>query len=311
MFAKPADLRSLMPPQPLPVTPSYRHARTCSGHLPPPLPLLHAHIPFRPVSGAPAGPAVSLSLSPDPLFVTPASEPGSIPDSRHRRSRWRAGSTAETAARTKAGPRIKSGATVGGYAPISGIVLEPGSKSAQKSGEDGDGRPLAVGRPVNQGGYLLSIAELETISVAGGVDEVDVVKVKPDQRVRIGGDAFPDLVFQGRIARVSPQSRSKGRSRVPIFDVTAVIDRLTDEHLAQLRLGMSANVTIVVRDEPDALLVPLAAVKGSPGNYRVRVMDKEGGAPREVRVQAGETTLYEVEIVGGLKAGDEVIVAGS
>ncbi len=197
------------------------------------------------------------------------------------------------------------------YAPISGIVLEPGSKSAQKSGEDGDGRPLAVGRPVNQGGYLLSIAELETISVAGGVDEVDVVKVKPDQRVRIGGDAFPDLVFQGRIARVSPQSRSKGRSRVPIFDVTAVIDRLTDEHLAQLRLGMSANVTIVVRDEPDALLVPLAAVKGSPGNYRVRVVDKEGGAPREVRVQAGETTLYEVEIVGGLKAGDEVIVAGS
>ena len=116
MFAKPADLRSLMPPRPLPATSSYRHARTCSGHLPPPLPLLHAHIPFRPVSGAPAGPAVSLSLSPDPLFVTPASEPGPIPDSRHRRRRWRAGSTAETAARTKAGPRIKSGATVGGYA---------------------------------------------------------------------------------------------------------------------------------------------------------------------------------------------------
>ena len=39
--------------------------------------------------------------------------------------------------------------------------------------------------------------------------------------------------------------------------------------------------------------------------------DKDGGAPRTVRVEAGETTLYEVEVLGGLKAGDEVIVSGS
>ena len=162
---------------------------------------------------------------------------------------------------------------------------------------------------MSQGGYLLSIANLDGLAVAGGIDEVDVVKVKAGQRVRVAGDAFPGLVFEGRIARVSPQSRSKGR--VPMFDVTAAIDRLADEHLAQLRLGMSASVTVVVRDEPSALLVPLAAVQGGPGNYRVRLKDKDGGAPRTVRVQAGETTVYEVEILSGLKAGDEVIVAGS
>ncbi len=39
-------------------------------------------------------------------FVTPASEPGSIPDSGHRRSRRRTSSTAEAAVRTEAGPRI-------------------------------------------------------------------------------------------------------------------------------------------------------------------------------------------------------------
>ncbi|MYE03246.1 MAG: PAS domain S-box protein [Alphaproteobacteria bacterium] len=196
-------------------------------------------------------------------------------------------------------------------APVPGIVLEPGSKSGRRSGEDSEGRPVTEGRLVSQGGYLLSIADLGGLTVAGGIDEVDVVKVHAGQRVRIAGDAFPGLVFEGRIARVAPQSRSKGNARVPVFDVTAAIDRLTEEHLAQLRLGMSANVTIVVRDEPSALLVPLAAVQGGPGNYRVRLKDKDGGAPRTVRVKAGETTLYEVEIVGGLKAGDEVIVSGS
>ncbi|MDE0410549.1 MAG: efflux RND transporter periplasmic adaptor subunit, partial [Alphaproteobacteria bacterium] len=194
-------------------------------------------------------------------------------------------------------------------APVPGIVLEPGSKSGRRAGEDTEGRPLAPGRLVSQGGYLLSIADLGGLTVAGGIDEVDIVKVKAGQRVRIAGDAFPDLVFEGRIARVSPQSRSKGR--VPMFDVTAAIDGLTGEDLAQLRLGMSASVTIVVRDEPSALLVPLAAVQGSPGNYRVRLKDKDGGAPRTVRVKAGETTTYEVEVLSGLKAGDEVIVSGS
>ena len=58
----------------------------------------------------PAAPAVT----PATPFVTPAPEPGSIYGSRRNRSRWRTGSTAETAARTEAGPRIKSGATVGG-----------------------------------------------------------------------------------------------------------------------------------------------------------------------------------------------------
>ena len=197
------------------------------------------------------------------------------------------------------------------HAPVSGIILEPGSDSGRKSGEDDDGSLLAAGRLVSEGGYLLSIADLEGLSVAGGIDEVDVVKVRRDQPVKIRGDAFPGLEFEGRIARVSLQSRAKANARVPIFDVTAVIDDLADEHRAQLRLGMSASVTVVVRDEPAALLVPLAAVQGSPGNYRVRLKDKDGGAPREVRVQAGETTLYEVEILGGLKAGDEVIVSGT
>ena len=177
-------------------------------------------------------------------------------------------------------------------------------------GSGGDGAPLAAGRSVGEGGYLLSIADLGGVSVVGGIDEVDVAKVKPGQRVRIGGDAFPDLVFDGRIARVSPQSRAKAGARVPMFDVTAAVDRLSDEHLARLRLGMSANVTVVTRDEPAALLVPVAAVRGGAGHYRVRVKDKDGGAPRDVPVEVGQTTVHEVEILAGLKAGDEVIVSG-
>ena len=172
-------------------------------------------------------------------------------------------------------------------APISGVVLQPGGNRGRGSG--GDGAPLAAGRQVGEGGYLLSIADLGGVSVVGGIDEVDVAKVKPDQRVRITGDAFPRPGVRGTDrAGLAAVQGGKASARVPMFDVTAAVDDLTDEDLAQLRLGMSANVTVVTRDEPAALLVPVAAVRGGAGHYRVRVKDKDGGVPRDVPVEVGE-----------------------
>ena len=195
-------------------------------------------------------------------------------------------------------------------APVSGIVLEPGAGGGQGAGEEGSSEPLAVGRSVSEGGYLLSVGDLEGLAVAGRIDEVDVVKVRPGQRVGISGDAFPDLDLEGEIARISPQSERGGSGRVPTFGVTATIDHLADAHRERLRLGMSANVVIVVRDEPAALLVPLAAVRGEPGKNWLRVRSKEGGTVRRVPVEVGATTLNEAEIVRGLEAGDEVVVSG-
>ena len=206
------------------------------------------------------------------------------------------------AARMQALERTLESVTI--PAPVSGIVLPPVA-----GGRKGGSEPLAAGGSVNEGGYLLSLGDLEGLAVAGRIDEVDVVKVRPGQRVRISGDAFPDLDLEGEIARVSPQSQRGGANQVPTFGVTATIDRLADAHRERLRLGMSANVVIVVRDEPAALLVPLAAVHGEPGKSWVRVRSKEDGTVRRVPVEVGATTLNEAEIVRGLEAGDEVIVS--
>ena len=39
--------------------------------------------------------------------------------------------------------------------------------------------------------------------------------------------------------------------------------------------------------------------------------DKDGGEPRTVPVEVGQTTVHEVEITSGLKPGDKVVVSGS
>ena len=156
-------------------------------------------------------------------------------------------------------------------APVSGVVLQ--TRDRQGRVREGEGEPLKLspGWPVSEGAFLVAIGDLDGLSVTGRIDEVDVVKVRPGQPVRISGDAFPGLELRGSIGQISAESRTTGSSRVPTFDVTADVEPPGDKDLDRLRLGMTANVTVVVREEPAALLVPIVAVHGRTGAFWVNV----------------------------------------
>ena len=194
-------------------------------------------------------------------------------------------------------------------APVSGVVLQTRDRQGRvRAG--GEPLKLSTGRPVNEGGFLVAIGDLGGLSVTGRIDEVDVVKVRQGQPVRISGDAFPGLELRGSIAQLSAESRTTGGSRVPTFDVTADVEPPGEEDLDRLRLGMTANVTVVVREEPAALLVPIVAVHGRTGAFWVNVWDAENETSRQVPVEVGATTRHWAEIVRGIELGDEVIVSG-
>jgi macrolide-specific efflux system membrane fusion protein len=71
---------------------------------------------------------------------------------------------------------------------------------------------------------------------------------------------------------------------------------------------MSAKVEVrLVKTE--AITLPIAAVfkKGEAANY-VRIRDPKTKAIKEVQVKTGNTTQTDVEILSGLKPGDEVVI---
>ena len=189
-------------------------------------------------------------------------------------------------------------------APIAGVVLQP---RAQDGGRED--RTLVEGQTVSQGESLLAIGDVDGLSVNAWVDEVDIAKISVAQSVRIRGDAFPDLTLKGVITHVSRQARTDSLGQTPAFQVIAAVEDLAAAERAQLRLGMSATIEIVVVDKPNALLVPLSAVEvGSDGAW-LRVRDPVSGVVKRRRVEPGATTLTKVEVVRGLAPGDEVIAA--
>ena len=188
-------------------------------------------------------------------------------------------------------------------APVAGVVLRP--RVGEPSGQDE--KLVAEGQPVSQGEHLLTIGDLDGFSLVARVDEVDIAKVRPGLRARITGDAFPGLELAGTISRVSSEAdRGPGSGALPSFEIAVAIDDLDAAGRERLRLGMSADIAVVVHDKPDALLVPIGAVRTQGGRSRLRVAD--GGTVRDVVVETGMTTVRAVEVVAGIEAGDVVVL---
>ena len=195
-------------------------------------------------------------------------------------------------------------------APITGVILLPSSEGGR--GPDSGSELIVSGRSVTQGERLLSIGDIDGLSVTGKVDEVDIAKIRLAQKVRVSGDAFHELDLHGTVAYVSPQAAQSRSTRTPpSFEITVALEDLTDAQRERLRLGMSATLEVVIYDKPDALLVPIGAVQIRGDETWLRVRDKSTGEVRRVRVEAGLTTLDAVEIVRGVRIGEEVVLSGT
>ena len=188
-------------------------------------------------------------------------------------------------------------------APVAGVVLRLGSGPMRR------GEPLSEGTSIEAGQHLVTIGDMAGVTVSGRVDEVDVRRLAAGGAVRISGPAFPGIVLEGQVTRVSSQAfRPAGRTSVPTFGITAAVERLNAEQRKGMRLGMSADLEIVVYENDAALVVPVRAVDLSQGSPRVRVHDPATGNERVVQVATGITTVGAVEIVSGLTSGDRVVV---
>ena len=190
------------------------------------------------------------------------------------------------------------------HAPVAGVTLRP---PATGSG----GGPLLKGASVAQGQLLLTVAEVQALSVSVLVDEVEIATIRPGQPVAVTADALPGVELAGSIASVAAQaSNADGPPGQPaLFPVVAALDDDIDPELRRnLRLGMSVDVRVVTADRDDALIVPIGAVRMGGQGPSVRVRSPGTGELSTVPVEIGRTTPNGVEIVAGIKPGDELLL---
>lgn len=139
------------------------------------------------------------------------------------------------------------------------------------------------------------------------VDELDISKIKLGQKAEITVEALANEVFEGTVSKISEKANIQ--NGVSTYDVTVTIP-----NGETIKVGMTADVEILVDSKKNTLLVPVEAILERNGSSIVMVPagtseGKEGG-PKPVRVRTGLKNERYVEIIEGLVEGDKVILSG-
>ena len=180
--------------------------------------------------------------------------------------------------------------------PISGTVtqrldvVKVGNTVTTPSGGglEGDDRTLFV------------IEDLNSLIIRVNVPERELAKLQVGQVAELGFDAVPGRTFAGRIALISPY--------VDAATATFGVRIRVTETGGLLRPGMFARVAIVYERKPDALQIPRTALLDGDGPPKVFVV--HDGKAAERAVSLGLSNGAMIEVVEGLKDGEQVVVVG-
>jgi len=161
------------------------------------------------------------------------------------------------------------------------------------------------GEFASAGGKLVTIADTSTVIVKAPFSDTAVAELKT-------GDAATVLPTDTSAEEMHGQVTLLGRSSDPTNRTVEVWVTLGNED-GKLRANGAAQVTIAANSKNDAVIVPTSAVTLETSNAdegTVMVVDNQNVA-HETKVKIGIRTPDKIEIVEGLKGGENVVVEGN
>jgi len=206
--------------------------------------------------------------------------------------------------------------------------------------------PVRVGETVVPGiqnspsSLIMTIADMSLITAEVKVDETDIVNVKLDQTADITIDAIPNRTFKGTVIEMGNTAilRSTGLaasqsaiSSQEAKDFKVVI--ALDSPPGEIRPGLSCTAKITTATRKGVLSIPIqaltvrqrgdleplpkggvqAASKPDPAAEKARKEELQGVFVASAekasfrKVETGITGATDIEVLGGLKDGEEII----
>jgi HlyD family secretion protein len=220
------------------------------------------------------------------------------------------------------------------YAPLDGVVTNLPVRS---------GETVVPGLQNQNGTIIMTIADMSLITAEVKVDETDIVNVKLGQTVDVTIDAIPNKTFKGHVTEIGNTAilRSSGMAasqsaissqEAKDFKVVVALDNPPDE----IRPGLSCTAKITTATRQNVLTIPIqaltvrqkgdleapakpgtvqatAATKSDPVAEKAKKEELQGvfvinGEKAQFReVKTGITGATDIEVLSGLKDGDEIV----
>jgi HlyD family secretion protein len=163
-------------------------------------------------------------------------------------------------------------------------------------------KTVEAGETKIAGSPLFVLADPTDTYIEAQIDETESARVRVGQKCRLLPDAYQGRTFEGRVTEIMPTvEASKEVTRANVIRVVPVSPPVP------FRLGMSADVEVVVGRKDNALQVPSSAIMEREGKKFVYIVSEGKIARRDVSTGAGNWD--RTEILSGLAAGEPVVTS--
>ena len=216
-------------------------------------------------------------------------------------------------------------------APFDGIVTNEPLR---------EGETVVEGIQNPEGSTIMTIADMSVVTAEVKVDETDIVNIQMGQSADVTVDAVPGKVFKGHVTLVGDQAllrstgvatsqSTTGTEEAKDFKVVVTLDNPSNE----LRPGLSTTAKITTAHKASVLSLPIQALtmhnpdddkpktaggvqaastsapKSTPIQGVYVVETDKGGKLRAkfVPVTTGITGATDIEVLSGLKEGEEIV----
>ncbi|MBC5772692.1 efflux RND transporter periplasmic adaptor subunit [Pontibacter sp. KCTC 32443] len=159
---------------------------------------------------------------------------------------------------------------------------------------------VEVGSYLNMGTKLYDIVNVDKLKLQVRASESEVLLISKGDKVTVKADAGSGQEYEGIVTAIAAQADPTLK-----FDVEIEVKNTADNNL---RAGMYGTAYFKVDDQRDALLLPREAIVGSIQNPSIYVV-KDGKATQRT-VKVGVVTQDQVEILEGVKPGEQVVRSG-
>ena len=152
-----------------------------------------------------------------------------------------------------------------------------------------------IGAQVSQGSQLAVISDLSHFKVEGEIADTY------GDRVAAGGKAIVKIgseKLEGTVSSVTPLSKN---------GVISFTVQLNEDNNRRLRSGLKTDVYVLTAVKDSVMRIANGSYYVGPGEYELFV--RSGNELLKRKVQLGDSNYELVEVVGGLKPGDQVVVS--
>ena len=161
---------------------------------------------------------------------------------------------------------------------------------------------------------IVVLGQLDKMTVKAEISEADVIHIQPGMQVYFTTLGDPQKRYYASLRSIEPAPTDFSGDTTTTTTSTSAVYYYglfdVDNPDGVLRPAMTAQVYIIQQGAQNVLTIPSAALgrQDKDGSYTVRVVGKDK-KPQPVRIKTGVDDGSNVQVLSGLKAGDEVVVA--